>query len=58
MAAAKPTVGFHERYATDEEFKQQVDEGRKRAASNRDSASLKDSLSMIRGDYTKKKKLY
>ncbi len=58
MAADKPTVGFNTRYANDDEFKRQVDEGRKRADTKRDHAALKDSLSMIRGDYTKKKKLY
>ncbi len=58
MAGDKPTVGFADRYANDAEFKRQVDDGRKRAAANRTHDSLKESLAMIRGERTAKKKLY
>ena len=58
MAVVKPTVGFNERYATDDEFKRQVDDGRKRSETKRGQQELRDSLAMVRGDRTAKKKLY
>lgn len=54
-ASGKSTWSFHERYASDAEFKRQVDEARKRAAQERSTAALKESLEMSRGN---RKKLY
>lgn len=47
--ADKPTVGFHERYASDAEFKRQVDEARRRSATERSTAAFQESLAMTRG---------
>jgi hypothetical protein len=58
MADTKPTVGFHDRYANDPEFKKQVDEGRKRADTKRNHHALKESLAMSRGLPGAKKKYY
>lgn len=44
----KPTVGFHDRYANDTEFKRQVDEARNRSAAERSLATLKKSLAMVK----------
>lgn len=52
--ADKPTVSFKERYASDPEFKRQVDEGRKRHTADQNYAKLKDALAMSKT----KKKLY
>ena len=49
----KPTVGFHERYAHDAEFKRQVDDARKRASRERTTKALKASLALTRGQGTK-----
>jgi hypothetical protein len=54
-ASSKPTWSFHERYASDAEFKRQVDEARKRSTSERNTVALKNSLSMTQG---KRPKLY
>ena len=43
----KPTVGFHERYASDTEFKRQVDDAKKRSNAARGTAALKKSLAMV-----------
>lgn len=40
----KPTIGFHERYANDLEFKRQVDDARKRSTDE-----LKLALDLTRG---------
>lgn len=37
---SRPTNSFHERYASDAEFKRQVDEGRRRATIERSSQQL------------------
>jgi len=58
MADAKPTIGFHDRYANDAEFKKQVDEGRKRSEVKRTHTALKESLAMSRGEPGSKKKFY
>ena len=50
----KSTWSFHERYASDPEFKRQVDEGRTRAQSKQGLSELKSALAMPR----EKKKLY
>jgi hypothetical protein len=54
-ASSKPTWSFHERYASDAEFKRQVDEARKRSTSERNTVALKNSLNMTQG---KRPKLY
>lgn len=41
-ASKHPTWSFHERYASDAEFKRQVDEGRRRAAEIRTSKQLRE----------------
>lgn len=56
--SVKPTVGFRDRYENDPEFKQQVDEGRKRRDGERSLARLEESLRATRGDFGKKGKLY
>lgn len=58
MADAKPTIGFHDRYANDPEFKRQVDDGRKRAEASRNIRALKDALAMSRGAPGSKAKHY
>ena len=58
MAATKPTVSFQDRYASDDHFRRQVDDGRKRAAAERTHKSVKESLAMIRGAHGSKKKFY
>lgn len=45
--SAKPTWSFHERYASDAEFKKQVDEARNRAAAERSTKALTTSLGMV-----------
>ena len=52
-ASSKPTWSFHERYASDAEFKRQVDEARKRAAREHGTVALKTSLDLTRGKGTK-----
>jgi hypothetical protein len=54
-ASSKPTWSFHERYASDAEFKRQVDDARKRSAAERGTAALQTSLDLTRG---KGRKLY
>lgn len=51
--SAKPTWSFHERYASDAEFKRQIDEARKRSSEERGTAALKTSLDLTRGKGTK-----
>lgn len=48
------TWGFNDRYATDPEFKKQVDEARKRADNKRDLEMTKEALSQISGKRGKK----
>lgn len=48
-ASPRSTWQFHERYASDSEFKRQVDEARKRSAEERGTEALKTSLDMTRG---------
>ena len=48
------TSAFSERYATDAEFKKQVDEGRKRAEAERTRKEVSAALQMV----PKKQKLY
>ena len=50
----KRTWSFHDRYASDDEFRRQVDEGRKRRQSERTHAAVTDSLAMVKN----KKRLY
>lgn len=50
----KRTIGFHERYENDAEFKRQVDEGRVRSKERKSLAALQSSLSMVKD----KRKLY
>jgi len=52
--ADKRTIGFHDRYENDSEFKRQVDEGRARSKETRGQQELKSALSMFR----EKRKLY
>ena len=40
------TWSFHERYASDPEFKRQIDEGRTRSQAKRELAALKEALAM------------
>lgn len=49
MAGAKKPSAFEERYASDPEFKRQVDDGRKRATTKRNHNALKEALDMVRG---------
>jgi len=58
VADQKTSWTFKERYAEDKEFRQQVDEGRKRRASERSLEELKESLKQVRGDQSARKKLY
>lgn len=44
--AGKRTWSFHERYASDAEFKRQIDEGQRRSKEKRELAALKNALSM------------
>ncbi len=53
-ASDRPTWSFHERYASDAEFKRQVDEGRKRANELRTTKQLASVAEIGR----KRKKLY
>ena len=50
----KRTWSFHERYASDPEFKRQVDEGKRRAQDKRELLALKKALSMP----SRREKLY
>jgi len=50
----QPTISFSDRYASDQEFRKQVDEGRKRATEKRTTEALKKSLSMPK----RREKLY
>lgn len=43
----RPTNSFHERYASDAEFKRQVDEGRRRVVNERNSKQLQGALDSI-----------
>lgn len=52
--SAKPTWSFHERYASDAEFKRQVDEARARTTAERSLTALTTSLNMVKN----KEKLY
>ena len=53
-ASDRPTWSFHERYASDAEFKRQVDDGRKRANELRTTKQLQNVAEIGR----KRKKLY
>lgn len=53
-ASKRPTWSFHERYASDAEFKRQVDEARRRSASRQSQQALNDALKAQRD----RKKLY
>lgn len=53
-ASANPTWSFHERYASDAEFKRQVDDARKRRMQEQAQATLKTSLNMVQN----RQKLY
>lgn len=44
------TWSFHERYASDSEFRRQIDEGRRRRAEEMGTTKLKKSLAMTRGE--------
>lgn len=50
----KRTWSFHERYASDPEFKRQVDEGRKRSAAQQNHDAVTAALAMP----SQRKKLY
>ena len=53
--APEPTWNFKDRYASDAEFKRQVDEGRKKRTEASSLSALQSSLDLTRG---KGKKLY
>lgn len=46
----EPTVSFKDRYASDAEFKRQVDEGRKRRDQDAAQETRKGALALIRGE--------
>lgn len=45
-ASRKPTWSFHERYASDAEFKRQVDEGRRRSRESATQQQIQSALDM------------
>jgi len=51
--AKKPVLTFHDRYATDASFKEQIDSLRKRAVAKRTTQTLTTSLKLTRGQGTK-----
>lgn len=53
-ASAKPTWSFHERYASDSEFKRQVDFARRQRMQEQSTEALTNSLNMV----NKRQKLY
>lgn len=52
--SAQPTWSFHERYASDAEFKRQIDDARNRRMQEQATKTLTNSLNMTRD----RKKLY
>lgn len=53
-ASAKPTWSFHERYASDAEFKRQVDDARNRRMAEQQQTARDTALNMVKN----RQKLY
>lgn len=50
MSRVESTISFKDRYASDAEFKRQVDDGRKRRESATAHETRKSALALIRGE--------